>query len=123
MLEIKSTGSKLLPELLTLVVATFPLDLMTAPTSMSAEGRGSCEAVATLAANVGTFVPVVLVLLALIGRGEHEAVAAYIGASESFVLGRVWAVEGSVALGQIISILHRLHHECSEEVAMWFECA
>jgi hypothetical protein len=109
MLEIKSTGSKLLPELLTLAIATLPLDLVTACASVSVEGGSRCEPVTALSANVGAFVPVELVLLALIGRGEHEAVAAHIGAGESFVLGGVWAVQGCVVLWWIIDVLHRFH--------------
>lgn len=109
MLEIKSTGSKLLLELLTLVIATFPLDLMTTCAPVSVEGGGSCESVTTLAADIGTSVPVVLVLLALIDGVEHKAVATYIGASESLVLRVVWAVERRVAFRWIICILHRLH--------------
>lgn len=114
MLEIKSTGSKLLPELLTLVIVTFPLDLMTACAPVSVEGWSSCESVTTLAADIGSSVPVVLVLLALINGVEHKAVATYIGASESLILGVVWAVKRRVALGWIICILHRLHGGWSE---------
>lgn len=121
MLEVKSTGSKLLPELLTLIVATFPFNLVTTCMSVAVEGGSSCESVAAFAASVGAFVPVELMFLTFVGGSKYEAIATHVRAGKGLVFRGVWAVHRRVALGRIKDIPHGFHDVMVEKRQRYFD--
>jgi hypothetical protein len=83
-------------DLLAVFILTNPQDVVLACFGMSLECRLSSKVHITLPARVRTLVPVLVVLLALFGRGKDPAIAVNVGTCESEPFLFIWALDPDV---------------------------
>lgn len=96
MLEKEGICVKSFSDHLAVFILTNPLGVMLTCTGMSLECRLSSKVHMTLPARVRTLVPVLVVLLALFGRGKDPAIAVNVGTSESELLLFIWALVADI---------------------------